>query len=224
VQNLPIVDALVKIYNGTEFQGQFMVDTGARTDVIVSSPSVVKYDLAENVGKYYTLRASIGTSTRRTKMRYGRLASFEVAGEAFDDIPVALSSDNKGVLAMDFIDGLIGNRLLQRFNMIFDYEHAKLYLEPGPSFNTAYSINLTGFSLSFKDAQPIIKNLIERSPADKAGLRNNDQIISINTVLVENMTTDEIRQAFEKEGETIALVIKRNNKLKYTEFQPKPMI
>jgi C-terminal processing protease CtpA/Prc len=157
-------------------------------------------------------------------MRYGRLASFQFAAHKFDDIPVALSSDNKGVLSMDFIDGIIGNKLLQRFNVIFDYENEQVILEPGASFDSEYSVNLTGFSLSFKAAQPVIKNLIDRSPADKAGLRNGDQIISINSVLVENMTTEEIREAFTREGETLAIVIKRNNKFKYTEFRPEPLI
>ena len=38
------------------------------------------------------------------------------------------------------------------------------------------------------------------------------------------MSAEEIRQAFTKEGEKIALVIKRNNKFKYTEFKPEPLI
>ena len=224
VQNLPIADARVIAYNGVSFEGQFMVDTGARSDVIISSPSVIKYDLAENIGSYYSLRASVGTSTRRTKMRYGRLASFAFANKEFKDIPVALSSDNKGVLSMDFIDGIIGARLLKRFKLIFDYERSKLYLEPGSAIDDSYVINLTGFTLSFQDAQPVIKNLIDRSPADKAGLRNGDQIVSINTVLVENMSPEEIRKAFENTGETLALVIRRSDKLKYTEFKPKPLL
>jgi predicted aspartyl protease len=224
VQNLPIINAIVSTYNGTEFEGQFMVDTGARSDIIINSPTVFKYDLAENVGKHYTIRANIGTSTRRTKMRYGRLASFRFADQTFEDVPVALSSDNKGVLSMDFIDGIIGNKLLKRFNMVLDYSRERIYLEPGEAIDQEYSINLTGFNLSFQDGNPVIKNMVDRSPADKAGLRNGDQIISINSVLVENMSSEEIRNAFNREGETIAIVIKRNNKFKYTEFRPKPLI
>lgn len=224
VQNLPIANALVTTYNNVQFEGQFMVDTGSRSELIISSPTVMEYNMADNIGKYYTIRSSIGTSTRRTKMRYGRLANFEILDFTFNDVPVALSSDNKGVLAMDFIDGLIGNKLLQRFNLVFDYDRASIYLEPGEAINGDYAVNLTGFTLIFESAQPVIKNLVERSPADKAGLRSGDQIISINSVLVEDMTAAEIREAFRKEGETLALVIKRNNKLKYTELKPEPMI
>lgn len=224
VQNLPITNAIITTYSGTEIEGQFMIDSGSRSELIISSPTVVQYDLADNIGKHYTIRSSIGTSSRRTKMRYGRLAKLKLLEFEFEDIPVALSSDNKGVLSMDFIDGIIGNKLLQRFNLVFDYGRSIIYLEAGDSINSEYSINLTGFTLTFQAAQPIIKNLVERSPADKAGLRNGDQIISINGVLVENMSSGEIREAFTKKGETLALVIMRNNKFKYTEFRPKPMI
>jgi len=223
VQNLPIIDGNVTMYNGVSFTGQFMVDTGSRSELIISSPTVLKYDIAENIGQHYNLRASIGTSSRRTKMRYGRLASFGISEYDFDDIPVALSSDNKGVLSMEFMDGLIGNRLLQRFNLVFDYQKSVLYLEP-LKLESEYSINHTGFTLNFEEGKPMIKNLIDRSPADKAGLRNGDEIISINGVLVENMTSQEIRDSFNKEGETVAIVIKRNNKYKYTEFKPRPLI
>ena len=224
VQNLPIINGSSGMYNDTSFEGQFMVDTGARSELIISSPTVIQYEMAENIGKYYTVRANIGTSSRRTKMRYGRLKEFAFGSFKFDDIPVALSSDNKGVLSMDFINGIIGNRLLQRFDITFDYNRSVIYFEARNEIKKDYIVNLSGFNLYFVSAKPIIKNLIDRSPADYAGLRNGDEIISINGVLIENLESSEIRNAFTVEGEKIALVIKRNNKFKYTEFKPKPLI
>jgi len=223
-QNLPMVQASIKLYNGTQFEGRFMVDTGSRTDIIISSPTVIKYDVAENIGNYYNVRASIGTSTRRTKMRYGRLQSLIIGGYKFDNIPVALSSDNKGVLSLESLNGIIGNRLLQRFDVIFDYQRSVMYLEPSVLIGADYEVNRSGFNINFVEGKPFIKNLIDRSPADLAGLRNDDEIVSINGVLVEELSPEEIRDSFIKENERIEIVIRRNNKFKYTEFTLKPLI
>ena len=87
-----------------------------------------------------------------------------------------------------------------------------------------YELNLSGFNISFEQGKPIIKNLVDQSPADRAGLRNGDEVISINGKLVEVMLTDDIRQAFFKNGERIEIVIKRNRKFKYTEFTLKSLI
>ena len=223
-QNLPLVDASVLMYDSTVFKGRFMVDTGSRTDLIISSPTVFKYNMAENVGDHYTVRANIGTSDRRTKIRYGRLASFELSGYKFANIPVALSSDNKGVLSLEFMNGIIGNRLLQRFNLTFDYSRNVIYLEPSELIGRDYEVNKSGFNIQFTNGLPFITNVIDRSPADLAGLRNDDQIISINGVLVEEMEPEKIRDSFTQAQEKIELVILRNNKFKYTEFRLKPLI
>ena len=224
VSNLPITRAIVIMYNDMAFEGDFLVDTGARSYIIISAPSVVRYDMAENIGNYYAVRAKIGSSQKRTKIRYGKLKTVQFAGNDFDHLPVALSSDSKGVLSLPDIDGIIGNRLLMRYNIIFDYQHGLIHLEANDQIEANYEINLSGFNINFKQGRPFIKNLVDRSPGDKAGLRNGDEIISINGKLVEVMLTDDIRRAFAKEGERLEIVIKRNRKFKYTEFTLKSLI
>jgi predicted aspartyl protease len=224
VSNLPIARAMIVMYNDIAFEGDFLVDTGARSYIIISSPSVLEYNMADNIGKYYSVRAKIGSAQKRTKIRYGTLQSVQFAGQDFGHLPVALSSDSKGVLSISDIDGIIGNRLLMRFNVIFDYQHGQIYLEPNDQLEEPYQVNTSGLNINFKQGKPFIKNVVDRSPADKAGLRNGDEIISINGKLVEVILTDDIRQAFLKEGEKLEIVIKRNKKFKYTEITLKSII
>jgi len=222
--NLPIARASVIMYNGVAFDGDFLVDTGARADVILSSPTVVQYEMSENIGRYYTVRAKIGSSQRKSKLRYGRLQSINLANYKFENIPVVLSSDNTGVLSVPNLNGIIGNRLLKRFNVTFDYQREVIYLEPGVLMGEDYFINSSGFNIYFKGGKPFFKDVIDRSPADKAGLRSGDELISINTELIENMTTNEIRDSFLGVSGKLEIVIRRNRKFKYTEFYLKPLI
>jgi hypothetical protein len=199
--SLPISKASVIMYNGVRFEGNFLMDTGARADVIISSPTVVQYDMSENIGKHYTLRAKIGSSQRKSKIRYGRLKSLSVTNNTFEDIPAVLSSDNTGVLAIPNLNGIIGNRLLKKFKVIFDYQRGLIYLEPYKLLGKDYLINSSGINIYFKAGKPFLKDVIDRSPAAK-----------------------EIRESFLGVSGKLEIVIMRNRKFKYTEFYLKPLI
>ncbi len=222
--NLPLIISSIRVNSGIEFDGFFLVDTGARADLIVSSPTVSKYNMIDAVGDHYVLRTEIGSSGKKAKIMYGRVNSLEFAEHAFNNVPVVLSQAESGVLSFDGIDGIIGNRILKRFNIIFDYQRSLIYLEPNGNMAKKFSTNVSGFTVFFYEGRPFVKNIIDRSPASKAGLKNNDEIVSINGTVVEKLGSDTVRDSFKKEGGKLKLVIKRGSKLKYTEIRLRALI
>ena len=87
-----------------------------------------------------------------------------------------------------------------------------------------FSKNVSGFSIYFKQGNPFIKNVIDKSPASRAGLKNGDEIIAIEGTVVEKLNSKIIRDYFHKEGKKLKLVIKRGSKLKYTEIKLRALI
>ncbi len=222
--NLPLIICSVTINNDTEFEGFFLVDTGARSDLIISSPTVNKFNMIDAVGNHYVLKTEVGSSGKKAKIMYGKVKALEFAEHKFTEMPVILSQAENGVLSFNGIDGIIGNRILKRFNIIFDYPRSLIYLEPNENMSKKYSVNVSGLGIIFKEGKPVIKNIIDRSPATRAGLKNGDYIIAIEGVVVENLSTDKIRDYFSREGAKLKLVIRRGKKLKYTEIKLKALI
>lgn len=222
--NLPLTISSIKVNNDTEFEGFFLVDTGARADLIISSPTVNKYNMIDAVGDHYVLKTEVGSSGKKAKIMYGRVNSLDFAENVFSNIPVVLSQAESGVLSFEGIDGIIGNRVLKRFNIIFDYPRSLIYLEPNANMNKRFATNVSGFTIFFNSAKPYVKNVIDRSPASRAGLKNGDELIAIDGKIVENLHADEIRAYFEEEGKNLELVIKRGSKLKYTEIKLRSLI
>ena len=222
--NIPTIEAQLFFRQHQPIEGKFLIDTGARSELIISSPTVIKYNLPDFIGDHYVLRTKVGSSQKKAKIMFGRLHSFEFAEQQFDNVPTVLSSTQEGVLSFDDIDGIIGNRILQRFNLTFDYQRGMMYLEPGKNFTRRYKINSSGFSIYFKKGQPFIKDIVDRSPARRAGLKEGDQIISVNGELVENMAKQAIRSSFFEVDAVVKLVILRGNKYKYTEIRLKELI
>ena len=222
--NLPLIVSKVSVNNYTEFEGFFLVDTGARSDLIISSPTVNKFNMIDAVGDHYVLKTEVGSSGKKAKIMYGKVRALEFAEHNFTEVPVILSQAENGVLSFKGIDGIIGNRILKRFNIVFDYTRSLIYLEPNANMSKKYMVNVSGFNISFQRGKPMVKNVIDRSPASRAGLKNGDFIISIEGTVVEDLTSDQIRSYFDNEGKRLKLVIKRGTKLKYTEIRLRALI
>jgi len=222
--NLPLIISSIKVNNDTEFEGFFLVDTGARSDLIISSPTVNKYNMIDAVGDHYILKTEVGSSGKKAKIMFGRVKQLKFSENIFSNVPVILSQAESGVLSFDGIDGIIGNRILKRFNIIFDYPRSFIYLEPNGNLDKRYNVNVSGFNIFFRGGKPFVKNIIEHSPATRAGLKNGDEIIAIEGVVVEEIESNTIRNYFKIEGKKIELVIKRGSKLKYTEIRLRSLI
>lgn len=222
--NLPIVVANIKISDSSEMEGFFLVDTGARSYLLFSAPTVEKYNMLEQIGDYYALKTEVGSSGKKASILFGKVKSLRFAEHTFENVPTVLSQAEAGVLSFDGINGIIGNRILKKFNVTFDYQRSLLYLEPNKNLSSPYKVNVAGFSLNFIDGKPYIKDIIEHSPATRAGLRNGDEIVAIEGQVVEKLNHQVVREYFSEDGARLSLVIKRGSKLKYTEIRLKKLI
>ena len=222
--NLPIAVGKIKIDEATVIEGFFLADTGARSYLIISSPTVDKYDILSKIGDYYALKTGVGSSGKKAKIVYGKVKELDFAEQEFGHLPTVFSQAQEGVLSFDGISGIIGNRVLKKFNITFDYQRSLMYLEPNANMSKKYKTNVSGFSIAYRGGKPFVKDIIEHSPATRAGLRNDDEIIAIDGKVVENLNHSEVRSYFEKAGEKLELIIQRGSKLKYTEIRLKELI
>ena len=84
-------------------------------------------------------------------------------------------------------NGLVGNELLSRFTLIFDYYNEKIYLRPAKRFRTAYRFDRSGITVfaSIGDGNKnnyFVQQVLPNSPAQKAGIQKGDQLLKINWI------------------------------------------
>jgi hypothetical protein len=48
------------------------------------------------------------------------------------------------LLAAEDVDGVIGGEIFRRLNMILDYRHRRMFLEPNKSLNDPYKLEIGG--------------------------------------------------------------------------------
>jgi hypothetical protein len=96
-------------------------------------------------------------------------------------------------------NGSIGNLLMKRFNVIYDYDKGFIYLKPNLNFNLPFEHDMSGMELfaGGESFNRIIVNRVEKnSPADEIGIQKNDELITINFKKVKDMSMEDIISLF----------------------------
>lgn len=110
-------------------------------------------------------------------------------------------------------NGLIGNTLLNRFQVILDYQNAVMWLKPSKIYKDEFVYDRSGLSViatGRKFSQFIVQNVLPGSPAEEAGFQRGDQIVGIRRSPASFYSlTDLLRILQKKPGKKIRLVVKR---------------
>lgn len=211
--NAPVLVASVKFKNGKVLKGNFMLDSGFNGTVAISAPYHEGQDVTSLIGKHFYAR-SYGTLGKNHAF-VGRAESFEMGDFKFENVPISLSKAEGGILATDRYVGLIGNEILRRFNVAYDYNNLKIYLEPNNTFNNDFNVSGSGVSVRMNvlNKKILINNVYDNTPGAKAGLKRDDEIIEINGLDVKEYSFMEVKKLLRENGKTIEIAIRRDAKV-----------
>ncbi|MBN1819917.1 MAG: aspartyl protease family protein [Prolixibacteraceae bacterium] len=122
-------------------------------------------------------------------------------------------------------NGTIGAEILRRFIVTLDYRNQRLTLRPTSKVNEDFNYNMSGMEVTNPmPGLPIftINNIRVNSPAYFAGLKENDQILSINNTNYNSLELNDINLLLQsKEDRKIKLKVLRNGEEFKTEFHLK---
>ncbi|HEY7977433.1 MAG TPA: aspartyl protease family protein [Rhizomicrobium sp.] len=160
--------------------GTFTIDTGNRSSIILNSPFVAahaqfaKYSAAPEA----TTGWGIGGPTKSHVIRGHNL----VIGDQTVAAPVVLlSTATKGADADTTQSGNIGGGVLKRFVVTLDYEHNKMYLKPVTQpVSDLDSFDRSGVWINQSATGYSVVDVTKGTPADQAGLKAGDEIVSVD--------------------------------------------
>jgi hypothetical protein len=150
-----------------------------------------------------------------------RLPSVEFAGYKLDKPLVAFMHTAPGP-SLSANDGYVGNSLLHRFTVIFDYSRWRVIFEPNSSFGDPFKGNMTGIKADPESDVALGFEVVyveERSAAAKAGVRSGDRIVEINGVRCSTLLFESFREMFTEEGAPFTLKLERDGKKIEVAFQ-----
>lgn len=206
------LDLSIGITDDHIIQEKFQIDLGNGGTVDITSPTATKYGLASKAGKklkYRNVSGGVGGEIQGHQFRasYIRIGSFQINSPVID-----YSSDKSGALAKDEIGGLLGNEILERFKVVFDFKNSKLYLKPLDDTKPFHS-TLTGFSYADRRKEfkgLLITGLFENTEAMMINMRIGDVITHINGLDVNQLEMKDVRTTLKRINTKVKLVILRD--------------
>ena len=189
-----------------EYNGNFILDLGSSVTILNSS-NKIKIDY----GSEFEAIGGVGGKTKgRTifidELKFGNLSIYKY--------PVDISSDKNGALSKNNYDGILGNDILDDFDIIIDFNEKILYLKPNIKNNKHKQYFYKSFSYVNRtniDRSWLVSYIFINTDAYKKGLRLNDKIISINGTSVEQINHLEFYKNL-KINQELELTINRDGK------------
>jgi PDZ domain/Aspartyl protease len=209
----PVIPSLPIIYAETEdarkIFARYFFDTGAGLCALFSNDYISDSSLLNRKKKFYLTQAQ-GLGGKAT-MRLTVMDELKVGPFRFHKVPVYLFDDLYNVTSYPNLCGLIGNDILRRFNVILNYDRRVFCLTPNSHYRDQFDYSYTGMSIYKEENDIRIGDIMEGSPAEKAGLKVDDVIVAVNNSFNSNIQV--YKNLLQNAGDKLKVIVSRNGQL-----------
>src|SRR5215217_2207584 len=210
VEGTPFVSADVKVSGHEPIAGRFEIDSGYDGAMTLYQPFVNAHPfLAPPAAGNQSTRQGLGQSSTATKARVER---FDFGGFSFLDVVSDFSVGEGGSGGDHDVSGLIGNEILSRFKVIFDYSRQEMILEPNAHLTDPFGANVSGLVLELQTKpRRVVKvtDVKEESAAQGAGIQTGDQLIAIDNESTSSLSLEQIEKLLQEQEREFLLTVKR---------------
>jgi hypothetical protein len=207
IASLPIIGAMVS--EQRKINSRFYFDTGAGLCTLLSSDFTEDSNMLDNRKKVYQTQAQ-GLGGKAT-MRLTTLKGVRLGPFRFRNVPTYIFDDQYNVTSYPNLGGLVGNDILRRFNVILNYGSRSIYLTPNGHYRDQFDYSYTGLGIYWIDGEIKVGDVMKESPAEKAGLKEEDILLAVNNNFTNNIQT--YKNLLQNTGEKVKLIVKRNGEL-----------
>lgn len=177
----PVLKAAVTPIGGQETAAEFEVDIGASGALELHSPFVAAHHLpapgahtVPDIGA-----AGVGGDSQGD---IGRASAFRIGSSTLRNPFVVFSRDTTGNTAGSDTQGNIGEEILSRFKLFFDYAHHRIIFERNSTFADPFDHAFSGLLVEAEGPDYRVfrvKAIAPNSPSAEAGLQPNDVITAV---------------------------------------------
>lgn len=174
-----VMPLTVTLADGLTLDGNFLVDTGMPAALSLTSGTARRLNLLQRLTDARRAVYDVGGVGGSSEEYHFVARRLTVGDHTVESLRASWSVNEQGSLADSRYDGLVGNELLARFDVIFDFAEGTIYLRPNRHFADPQPRTM-GVSLREQTDHWVVNGLTEGSNADRAGLRRGDRVEQIN--------------------------------------------
>jgi len=207
INSTPVQQLRVK--DGKTITARFLYDMGAGLNMMLSTDFLKDSSLLEKKRKLYAKEAEgLGG---KVDMAMTVIKEVKLGPYKFKNVPVYVFNDTFNITSYPFLAGLLGNDILRRFNVILNYDRRDIHLIPNTHFNEPFDYSYTGIELYYIDGKIIIGDVAKGSPAEVAGVKEDDVVVAVNKNFSQNL--QQYKAAIQSTGDRLLLIVQRDGQL-----------
>ncbi|MEN9952015.1 MAG: hypothetical protein RLZZ520_283 [Bacteroidota bacterium] len=176
----------LRVTDNGKFYSKFYLDTGAGLNFLLSEQYASDSNVLKKRKKEPKLTQAEGVGGR-TSMRITTVNEVKLGPYRFRKVPTYLFKDENNITNYPYLGGLIGNDLLRRFNVTFNYVKQEVHIIPNTHYRDDFDYAYHGLSLYYIDKQIVVDDVVPGSPADKAGFMKDDVVLALNNDISNNI-------------------------------------
>lgn len=224
---LPQVHLTVTVPGVAPLDGEVLVDTGAGAVLGFARPFHQAHGLTDHLKKSVSFEGGFGVGGVSRSV-LARIDAIDLGGLSFARPVCGFSQDEKGAGADPNRAGLIGGELLRRCTVIFDYERERMVLEPNADFGSPFTMDGLGIVWTTggrgKWHEFTVRALLPGAPADKAGVKVGDRLVSLDGISLQQLTTHKLWGMFREDRRKVHLVLEREGKQHDLKLETKALL
>lgn len=193
----PYINTNIQLKSGKKLPVKLIIDTGAGHPVSLETMDGVPFELPDE-----RIRGNLGVGLTGPIDGYiGRITSLQLGKYTLNNV-IAAFPDYEDAASRVFSinrNGNMGLEIIKRFNVVFDYNRAAMYIKPLATLKDAFEHDMAGLEIGSAGEnykRLIITRVEPSSSADLTGLMKGDEILAINFKPVSEMSLSEIDTMF----------------------------
>lgn len=192
---------------------KMLLDTGASLSALFHVKTHPRLNMPVNV-----LKGNVGKGLGGYLEGYlGRAKSLSIGDFHLNEVLTNFQevSESMDTSSLNGRHGILGNQILERFQVVINYPEEKLYLKPTKQFYKKFTYDRSGLILvagGYNLNNFVVHELVPGSPAEQAGIKTGDIIKRVNWIPHWAMSLDSVSKILKgKPGKKVKLKIKRGD-------------
>ena len=200
---IPQFDISITLNNNEQFGGTIFFDSGAARTLSINTPYNKRHKLNKKVDR--RLISEIENLNKKSILKDIAIKSMTIGEYTMDEMVISLTNEKEGVSSYHGYLGILGAKVISRFNIILDYSSSTLFLKPNRNFAEAFEFPMSGITLARDNDSIVISRIQQNSMAYQKGVKKGDKLISIDSISTKDIET--YRKLLKKEGKICNLVL-----------------
>ncbi len=213
-KTIPVQELTIR--DKKKINSDFYFDTGAGLNFLMSESYLRDSNILVDKKKTFDLQGEgVGGKLR---MKLTVIKSVQLGKYKFRNVPSYIYGDTFNVTAYPATGGLLGNDLLKRFNLTINYGKSEIHIVPNQQFAVPFDYSYTGIAVYYVGGIILIDNIVAGSPADEAGIKTGDVLISVGEDDSNNIM--QYKTALQTAREIVRIKVKRKGQLLSLAIKP----